>query len=119
MRALVSLCATMRSMLPEQRATSYAHDPVLGTVSVVSPAGASRELRGDVPARLLLDASRHLVGVDLSPDSQRRLVVMLGPHEAVARAVDAQVHVEDGGRTVTLQGAAARHVAAGASPYVP
>lgn len=105
-------------MLPEQRATSYAHDPALGTVVVVSEAGPRPSLHGDMPARLLLDASRHLVGVDVSPDSPDRLVVMLGPHEAVARTADARVHVEGGGRTVTLHGAAAKLVAPGASPYV-
>lgn len=105
-------------MLPEQRATSYAHDPALGTVIVVAE-GGKQGLHGDVPARLLLDGARHLVGIDVSPDTPSRLVVMLGPHEAVAAVHDAQVHVEGGGRTVTLHGSAARLVAPGASPYVP
>jgi hypothetical protein len=106
-------------MLPEQRATSYAHDPALGTVVLVSEAGPRKQLHGDVPARLLLDAARHLVGVDVSPDSPERIVVMLGPHEAVANAEDATVRVEGGGRTITLHGSAAKRIAPGASPYVP
>ena len=105
-------------MLPEQRATSYAHDPALGTVVVVSESGARPGVHGDMPARLLLDAARHLVGIDVSPDTPERIVVMLGPHEAVANVMDARVHVEGGGRTVTLHGAAAKAVAPGASPYV-
>lgn len=106
-------------MLPERRATSYASDQALGTVVVVSEAGANRSLHGDVPARLLLDARRHLVGVDVAPDTPERLVVMLGAHEAVALTEEARVHVEGGGRTVTLHGAAAKLVAPGHSPYVP
>lgn len=105
-------------MLPEQRATSYAHDPALGTVMVVSEAERS-SLHGDVEARLLLDATGHLVGVDVAPETQDRLVVMLGPHESVARTAAAKVHVENHGRTITLHGHAAKLVAPGASPYVP
>lgn len=105
-------------MLPEQRATSYANDPALGTVVVVCHEGPRPELTGDQPARLLFDAGAHLVGVDVAPDSPERLVVMLGPHENVSRVEEARVHVEGGGRTVTLHGAAAKMVAPGASPYV-
>jgi hypothetical protein len=105
-------------MLPERRATSYAHDPAQGTVMVVSDTDGST-LHGDIGARLLLDATGHLVGVDLAPDTQDRLVVMLGPHESVTRTEDAEVHVENHGRTITLHGHAARLVAPGASPSVP
>lgn len=106
-------------MLPEQRATSYAHDPALGTVVVVCGAGGPNELHGDVPARLLLDDARHLVGVDLAPDKPERLVVMLGPHESVTRTEEARVQVASGGRTITIHGHAAKLVSPGASPYVP
>jgi hypothetical protein len=106
-------------MLPEQRATSYAHDPALGTVLVHVADGDRPNLNGDVPARLLLDAANHLVGLDISPDSQDRLVVMLGPHESVARTESATAHVENAGRRITLHGSAAKMVAPGASPYVP
>jgi hypothetical protein len=66
----------------------------------------------------LLDAASHLVGIDLAPDSQDRLVVMLGPHEAVARTESARVHVEAGGGSTKIQGHAAKLVALGANPYV-
>ena len=114
-------------MLPETRATSYAHDPTLGTVvlysqvSVPPPssgAGAQPALHGELPARLLLDGKGHLVGVDVAPDRPERLVVMLGSHEAVASTQDARVHVEGGGRKVTLHGSAAKLVTPGANPYV-
>ncbi len=109
-------------MLPETRATSYAHDPAQGTVAIfaqsLGPAGAGPALDGDVAARLLLDTTGHLVGIDVAPDSPDRLVVMLGPHESVATTKDARVHVENGGRMLTLHGSAAKLVTPGASPYV-
>jgi hypothetical protein len=105
-------------MLPETRATSYAHDPALGTVVVYSQPGSRPALQGDLAGKLLLDAKGHLVGVDVAPDSQDRLIVMLGPHESVASSLDARVHVEGGGRTVTLHGSAAKLVTPGANPYV-
>lgn len=106
------------AMLPETRATSYAHDPALGTVVVYSKPGSSPELQGDQNGRLLLDVNGHLVGIDVAPDSQNRLVVMLGPHESVAKTTDARVHIEGGGRTVTLHGTSAKLVTPGANPYV-
>jgi len=102
-------------MLPEQHATSYANDPSTSTVVIVCEP-TRPNLHGDVPARLLLDAKSHLVGVDVAPDSPERLVVMLGPHEKVARTEDVHVHVEGG--TVRLQGHVAKLVAPGANPYV-
>lgn len=104
-------------MLPEQRATSYASDPSTSTVVIVSEPTRPK-LHGDLPARLLLDGARHVVGVDVAPDSPERVVIMLGPHERVARAEDVHVHVEGGGGTVRLQGHCAKLVAAGANPYV-
>ena len=106
------------AMLPETRATSYAHDPALGTVVVYSQPGARPELQGVQAAKLLLDGKGHLVGLDVAPDSQHRLVVMLGPHESVASSADARVNIEGGGRTVTLHGSVAKLVTPGANPYV-
>lgn len=105
-------------MLPETRATSYAHDPALGTVVVYSQGGAQPTLHGELPATLLLDGRGHLVGVDVAPEREERLVVMLGSHEVVATTKDARVHVEGGGQKVTLHGSAARLVAPGGNPYV-
>ena len=107
----------MLSMLPEQRATSYANDPATSTVVIVSEPSRPK-LHGELPARLLLDAGSHIVGIDVAPDSPERVVVMLGPHESVARAEEVRVHVEGGGGTVRLTGSAAKLVAPGASPYV-
>ena len=63
-------------------------------------------------------AKGHLVGVDVAPDSQERLIVMLGGHEAVASTKEARVHIEGGGQKVTLTGSAAKLVPPGANPYV-
>ena len=104
-------------MLPEQRATSYANDPSTATVLIIS-AATRPTLHGDLPARLLLDEESHLVGVDVAPDAPERLVVMLGPHEKVARVQEVRVQVEGGGGTVRVQGHAAKLVAPGANPYV-
>lgn len=106
-------------MLPEQKATSYAHDPAMGTVVVVCETGPRSPLHGEMDGRLLLDKAEHLVGIDVAPDTPDRLVMMLGPHEAVDHVETARVHVESGGRTVTLHGPFAKLVAPGASPYVP
>lgn len=103
-------------MLPETRATSYAHDASLGTVVLYTVGGEPTALHGDQPARLLLDAAGHLVGVDVAPDRPERRVVMLGPHESVATTKDARVHVD--GQKVMLQGSFAKLVTPGASPYV-
>lgn len=109
----------MSPMLPEQRATSYANDPALGTIIVFCASCADTvELSGEQPGRLLLDAKGHLVGVDIAPDSPNRLVVMLGPHESVANVEDARVNVEGGGKKVTLHGGVAKRVTPGANPYV-
>jgi hypothetical protein len=107
----------MLSMLPEQRATSYANDPSTSTVAIISEPTRPK-LHGDVPARLLLDAASHVVGIDVAPDSPERVVIMLGPHEKVARAEDVHVHVEGGGGRVRIHGPAAKLVAPGANPYV-
>ncbi|MCL2723061.1 MAG: hypothetical protein FWD69_01365 [Polyangiaceae bacterium] len=106
-------------MLSEQYATSYSHDPAQHMVIVVCETGPRTRLRGELPARLLLDAAEHLVGVDVAPDSPDRLVMMLGAHENVAHVVDdVRVYVDNGGRTVMLHGTFASMVAPGASPYV-
>jgi hypothetical protein len=104
-------------MLPEQRATSYAHDPAVHTVIVVSETSRP-SIHGEQPARLLFDDGNHLVGVDVAPDTQDRFVVMLGPHEKVSRTMDAKVVVEGGGRTITIHGAAEKQIPPGANPYV-
>jgi len=104
-------------MLPEQRATSYAHDPATSTVVVVTEKSRPT-LNGDHPARILLDDKNHLVGIDVVPDSPERLIVMLGPHEKVVRTEECRVHVEQGGGTVRIHGACAKLVTPGANPYV-
>lgn len=104
-------------MLPEQRASSYANDPSTATVIIVTEASRPN-LHGELPARLLLDATSHVVGIDVVPDSPDRIVVMLGPHEKVSRTEAVRVLIEHGGGAFRLQGHAAKLVAPGANPYV-
>lgn len=104
-------------MLPEQSASSYANDPSTATVVIVTEP-TRPNLHGELPARLLLDATQHIVGLDVVPDSPERVVVMLGPHERVSRMEEVRVHVEHGGGSLRLQGYAAKLVAPGANPYV-
>ncbi len=59
---------------------------------------------GDVKAQLLLDVRGHLVGVDCGGSDLDRLVIMLGPHEAVHRTANATVKLA--GDRVLVGGAA-------------
>jgi hypothetical protein len=110
----------MKGMLPEQRALRYASVP--GSSRVVLETAPSRAtLQGQVPARLLLDSAKHLVGVDIAPDRHDRLVVMLGPHENVDRVEDVRIHVahlEAGGAQLRIEGHAATLIAPGQNPYL-
>ena len=104
-------------MLPEQRATRYEALP--GSSRIVVETSPSRPgLRGDVPARILLDASRHLVGIDVAPDRPDRVIVMLGPHENVEQMENVRIHVDADGARLRLEGRAAELVAPGKSPYL-
>lgn len=105
-------------MLPEQHATSYSHDAAIGKVVVVTDHPLRSKLHGDVHARVLLDGRNHLVGIDVAPDTDDRLVVMLGPHESVDHVEEGSVHVENGARMVTILGHAAKVIAPGANPWV-
>jgi hypothetical protein len=49
---------------------------------------------GGASAELLLDVKNHLVGIDLGGGGFERLVVMLGPHEAVHHKASAKVKLE-------------------------
>jgi hypothetical protein len=107
----------MIAMLPEQRALRYASIPGSSRV-VVDTTPCRPSLRGEVPARLLLDSAKHLVGVDVAPDRHDRLVVMLGPHENVDRVEDVRIHVEAGGAQLRIDGHAATLIAPGQNPYL-
>lgn len=98
-------------MLPETRGTSYARASGSVTVAVES----TGDLDGAASAQLLLDQKGHVVGLDLEVDTPRRLVVMLGPHEAVASTRDVTVRVSSRDRRVSFP---ADGVTDGPSPYV-
>lgn len=98
-------------MLPETRGTSYAR--ASGSVTVV--VASTGELDGAASAQLLLDKQGHVVGLDLEVDTPRRLVVMLGPHEAVASTRDVSARVSARDRRISFP---ADGVTDGPSPYV-
>ena len=70
---------------------------------------------GSVSADLLLDARGHLVGIDCGGDGFDRLVIMLGPHEAVQRKTSARVEL--GADRVVVRGARALLPVAEKNPY--
>ena len=81
------------AVLNERTATAMIYDSVtdVARVFVVEAPGTVRTRT--TGASLLIDSAGFLVGIDIDPLSPGRVVVMLGPHEAVARAVDARVSV--------------------------
>ncbi len=80
-------------MLSEKRAASLIYDAVIDVTRVLvdQPPGTVRTRT--VAADLLLDDAGFLVGVDVEPDAPTRTVVMIGPHERVARTQGARVAV--------------------------
>lgn len=101
-------------MVRETRAKSLSYDASRDalTVRAEDPCGDA----GPRDGQLLVDARGFLVGVDLGGDGLDRLVVMLGPHEAVARTVRARVEVA--GASVTVSGAKRAARGDERSPYV-
>lgn len=69
--------------LDERRATALAFDPHSDRARVVVSDSAATRHR-QMEASLLLDEKGHLVGIDARDEGGRGLVIMLGPHEAVA-----------------------------------
>lgn len=86
-------------MVREETAETFVYDPISDvarvTCSVASHAGSTRR-RARVD--LLLNAAGHLVGIDLGGAGFQRLVVMLGPHEAVASTQPAEVEITSDAR---------------------
>lgn len=105
-------------MLPERRATGLAFDATTDTLRIDVEGGGGAASERD--AQLLLDARGFLVGVDVEgpPGPGGRVVVMLGPHEAVDRTVPARVAVHGNGDRVIVRDA--RRAARGheRNPYV-
>src|SRR5690242_5706367 len=107
-------------MLEERRAQgfSYAAEADVATVRVGDAPGTSSRTAG---AQLLLDRAGFLVGVDCRNEAGRGPIVMLGPHEAVERTLDARVEVgEAGGEVVSVTIPRARAAVRGheKNPYV-
>lgn len=106
-------------MLDEHEALSVAFDSAKDILTIRFEHDDAR-VRGARDATLLLDGSGHLVGVDLGDAHGVRPIVMLGPHEKVARTVDAKVTVTAAGEVYELRipGATRAARANEKSPYV-
>jgi hypothetical protein len=86
-------------MLNEQRAVRLEYDATSDTATVVpeAAAGDPRSSRTSTQGvTLLMDAAGFLVGVDVSGPGLERVVLMLGPHEAVARTQEGRADVGRG-----------------------
>jgi hypothetical protein len=81
-------------MLNERRARTASYDDKTRTATLEVLGGSGKQAGvDDVDASVLLDSKGCLVGVDLEPDSSRRVVVMVGAHEAVTTTRSARVSV--------------------------
>ena len=80
-------------MLNEQRATALHYDAATDVARVYVTEAPGTVRTRTVASTLLLDASGFLVGVDVDNAGPDRVVVMLGPHEAVAKQESARVAV--------------------------
>jgi hypothetical protein len=80
-------------VLNERRATGVLYDALIDVTRVFidRPPGTVRTRT--VAADLLLDAQGFLVGVDVEPSQPARTIVMVGPHEKVARTLAVRVGV--------------------------
>ena len=84
----------LSGVLNERRATALTYDAALDVIQVsVSSAHGVAATKRVAAAALLLDASGFLVGVDVGAEGPSRIVVMLGPHEAVASVQPARVEI--------------------------
>ncbi|HWL84510.1 MAG TPA: hypothetical protein VNO21_01840 [Polyangiaceae bacterium] len=107
-------------MVREERAVSTSYDGASDTFRLVCETG---EIVGREQANvdLLLDEKGYLVGVDLGGEGFERLVVMLGPHEAVASQRPSPAEIVRGkeGRILYVAFSNARGAARGneKSPY--
>lgn len=113
-------------MLQEERAERIAYDASKDIARITTCTGSG--LPSDPAKRttaevdLLLDKDGFLVGVDLGGGGLSRVVVMLGPHEAVARTESAQIEIvrDASGHVAELviSGAGAAIKAAAKNPYI-
>jgi hypothetical protein len=84
----------MFGLLDERHARSLRYDAATDRATLtVDAQGAGGGAGAATPAALLLDAKGLLVGVDVEPEGPRRVVVMLGAHEAVATTRPTRVDV--------------------------
>ena len=109
-------------MLQEERAERIAYDASKDVARITTGLPVDPAKRGTAKVDLLLDKDGFLVGVDLGGGGLSRVVVMLGPHEAVARTESAQIEVarDTSGHVaeLTISRAATAIKAALKNPYI-
>ena len=115
-------------MLHEERAERIAYDASKDTAHITTglPVDPGQVVHFDnretVQVDLLLDKDGFLVGVDLGGGGLSRVVVMLGPHEAVTRSESARVEVarDASGHVaeISIPRAAAAIRASSKNPYI-
>ncbi len=109
-------------MLQEERAERIAYDAPLDIARVTTGLPGNPSSRATAEVDLLLDKDGFLVGVDLGGGGLSRVVVMLGPHEAVARTESARIEIvrDAGGHVAELviSRAGATIKAAAKNPYI-
>ncbi len=86
-----TLLLSSELMLNERPAHAFVYDATSDVARLeIGASGGERKILG---AQILLDGQGFLVGVDLASSGTARTVVMLGPHEKVARTLSARVVV--------------------------
>lgn len=109
-------------MLQEERAERIAYDAPLDIARITTGLLADPTKRSKATVDLLLDKDGFLVGIDLGGGGLSRVVVMLGPHEAVTRTEttrieltrDASGHVAE----IVIADAGASIKAGAKNPYI-
>ncbi len=109
-------------MLQEERADRIAYDASNDVARITTGLLVDPTKRATAQVDLLLDKDGFLVGVDLGGGGLSRVVVMLGPHEAVVRTQSAHIELarDTSGHVaeLTIPGAAAAIKAASKNPYI-
>ena len=106
-------------MIQEEHAEGIVYDATSDKARITT--GLRPEARAPADVELLLDGNGFLVGVDMGGGEMSRVVVMLGPHEAVAKVTSARVEVARDAKghvaEITIEKARGAIQAAGRSPY--
>jgi hypothetical protein len=81
-------------MLPEQKVVALVYEPKTDTLKLETAPKLS--LNGALTCQALLDSAGNLVGVDVEPHANERVVLMIGEHENVSAQSPVRAHCEGG-----------------------